>query len=115
MNTNEELKTRLKTEFMNRFTYEAGDGFRMNPSPTTPEKVLNWIYTHVEPLQAENDKLKKFKDYVHNQRDLKSENQKLRDLLKDAHETLIIASLIDKSNTCRDSAARIDAFLKTNP
>lgn len=97
MNTNEELKPD-----------QPGYKYAQLKKDPTRQDVIDY-------LKAENDKLKKFKDYVHNQRDLKSENQKLRDLLKDAHETLIVASLIDKSNTCRDSAARIDAFLKTNP
>lgn len=42
---------------------------------------------------------------------LKEENDKLREALKDASDVLVLASLIDKSNTCDKEVSKIDAIL----
>lgn len=119
MNTNEELKTRPDFEKLaKQFSL-----LYWNTDKTTTEAAKEYLAefwtTHVEPLQASVDRKHAVAvDLMVKNEALQSENQKLRDLLKDAQETLIMASLIDKSNTCDKAVAKINAGLnldKTNP
>jgi hypothetical protein len=53
MSNTEINKETLEQEFMRLFTYEAGDGFRMNTSPRIPPKVLLWVTSKMEDYRKQ--------------------------------------------------------------
>lgn len=54
-----------RQEFLNKFTYLAGDGERLDTKPITVEKVLSWIDTNFIEIS---------KSQIHKGTDAKSES-----------------------------------------
>jgi len=46
-------KEKLKESFLNKFTYKAGDGDRMETSPQIPQKVFDYLISCMESYASD--------------------------------------------------------------
>jgi septation ring formation regulator EzrA len=76
--TQEEL---LLVQFKSRYTYEAGDGIRMNPSPGLYLKIFSFFNTLIQKEQI--DKVETVRKLESELQSLKAENERLKEQYND--------------------------------